>query len=332
MNNKPQRIAIVRLSALGDIINSTVVLQFIKKHCHEAQIEWICEEAFAPLIQDHPDLHAVHTLSLKRLKKERSFSLLKRMITALRALGPYDSIIDMQGLLKSALTARLIGKNIHGYDRDSAREGIAAMFYQTHSHIGYSENIIRRNCMLVGQALDFTVSDQEILTKKATFPLGKRPHFLTKNMPNIALVIGASWPSKIYPKEQYAALCQMVNAHFLVLWGSEKEYEDAVWIAKHAANASVTPQLNLSELTSFIAHVDLSVGSDTGPTHLAWALNRPSITLFGPTSPRMIFETPINLAIESDSLVDITHIDKNDFSIRDIVPERIAKSMKGLLR
>jgi len=326
-----KRIAIVRLSALGDIINSTIVLQLIKKHYPNVQIEWVCEEAFAPILLNHPDLHAVHTIALKRIKKEKNFTLLKATIHKLRSLGTYDLIIDMQGLLKSAVTARFIGRNIHGYDKESAREGIAALFYGSHSHISYNENIIRRNCRLVSEALNFPFNEQDIRDKKPAFAIGQRPGFLAENKPNIALVIGASWPSKIYPKAHYVSLCNMLSANIIVVWGSEAERIEADWIAEHADNASVAPKLSLSELTSFIAHTDLTIGSDTGPTHLAWALNRPSITLFGPTTPRMIYETPINLPIESDSVVDIDHIDKNDFSIQTIDPAIIAASAKELL-
>jgi len=326
-----KRIALVRLTALGDIINTAIVLQLIKKYYPDAQIEWICEEAFAPILYDHPDLYAVHSVAIKRIKKEKNLSLLNETIHKLRSLEKYDLIIDMQGLLKSAITARFIGKNIHGYDRTSAREGVASLFYRTHSSIPYDENIIRRNCRLVAEALNIKFTDQNILDKKPLFSIGKRPNFLAINKPNIALVIGASWPSKIYPKEQYAVLCKMIDANFFVVWGSDTERKEADWIVAQSKNVSTAPKLSLSELTTFIGHMDLTIGSDTGPTHLAWALNRPSITLFGPTTPRMIYETAINIPVESNSIVDIHRIDKNDFSIQKISPATIADVAKGLL-
>lgn len=331
MNRAPIRIALVRLSALGDIINTTVVLQLIKKHYPAAHLEWITEEAFAPLLQNHPDLHAVHTVPLKRIKKEKNFTLLMQTVRKLRRLGPYEQIIDMQGLLKSALTARLVGKNVHGYDRASAREGLASLFYSTSSAIPYAENIIRRNCRLVAEALGFTVSDREILEKKPTLFIPERPTFLPTGKKSVAIVVGASWPSKQYPKELWTALCDLLDAHIILIWGSEHEHADAQWIAEHATRASVAPRLTLEQLTALIAHTDLTIGNDTGPTHLAWALNRPSITLFGPTTPRMMFETPVNIAIESDSDVDITRINKNDFSIRHIDPQAIADAAEELL-
>ena len=332
MNRKPIRIALVRLTALGDIINGTVVLQLIRKHYPDAQIEWFCEEAFAPVLEGHPDLSRVHAVPIKRIKKERDLSLLKETVSRLKASGPFDRIIDMQGLIKSAVVARFIGRETHGFDRASAREGLASWFYKTHSHIAYEENVIKRNIGVVADALGFSVGDDEILGKVPCFAPQPRPAFLASDTKNVALVVGASWPSKEYPKEKFAALCSALEgARCILIWGSEKEKAYADFIAAHAPNAAVAPKLSLAGLRAVIEHCDLTIGNDTGPTHLAWAMNRPSITLFGPTNTRMIYETPVNLACESDSKVDINRIDKNDFSIGTIPVEEIAEKAKGLL-
>ena len=331
MQKTASRIALVRLSALGDIVNSTIVLQLIKIHYPDAKIEWFTEEAFAPLIQDHPLLDKVHIVPIKRIKKEKNFTLLKETITYLKNLGDFDSIIDMQGLIKSAVVARFIGKNIHGFDSNSTRESLASLFYTSTSAIAYEENIIRRNCDVVGDALGFSISDDDILHKKALFKLQVPPKSLGIKK-NIAIVIGASWPSKVYPKEQIVALCKSLHGTDChIIWGSDDEYSNALWIAKHCDNAFVAPKMNLIELINFIGHCELTIGNDTGPTHMAWAMNRASITLFGPTSSRMIYETPINLALESDITVDVRHIDKNDFSISTISPDLIAKKVEELL-
>jgi len=333
MNTKPQRIAIVRLTALGDIINGTVVLQLIKKHYPDAEIEWFCEEAFAGILEGHPDLKKIHKVPIKRIKKEKDLTLLKETIATLRSTGPFDKIIDMQGLIKSAVVARFIGKNVHGFDKDSARESLASLLYKTHSDIPYENNVIKRNIDVVANALDFHVSDQEILDKKPCFKRHTKPDFLQDAKPNIAMVIGASWPSKEYPKEKFVELCfALEEAECLLIWGSAREKEMAAFIAERASNVTITPKLSLTELTATIEHCDLTIGNDTGPTHIAWAMNRPSITLFGPTNTRMIYETPINLACESNSPVDINHINKQDFSIQEILVESIAAKAKKLLK
>jgi len=332
MNKKPLRIALVRLTALGDIINGAIVLQLIRKHYPDARVEWFCEEAFAPLLEGHPDLETVHGVPIKRIKKEKNLALFKATLRSLKEAGPFDRIIDMQGLIKSAIVARLLGRETHGFDRASAREGVASWFYRTHSHIAYEENVIRRNIAVVADALDFEVSDEEILAKKPCFAPQKRPSFLADDRKNIALVVGASWPSKEYPKERFAELCGILGEQqCLLIWGSEQEKRYADFIASRASNAIIAPKLSLGELRAAIEHCDLTIGNDTGPTHLAWAMNRPSITLFGPTNTRMIYETPINLACESDSDVDINNINKDDFSIRTISVETIADKARQLL-
>jgi heptosyltransferase-1 len=89
--------------------------------------------------------------------------------------------------------------------------------------------------------------------------------------------------------------------------------------------------MSLKELVDFIANCSLTIGNDTGPTHVAWAMNVPSITLFGPTNERMIYPTPINTFIKSPSTVDIFHINKNDFSIGEISPNTILQKAQELL-
>ncbi len=331
MKKDIKRIAIVRLSALGDIVNSAVTLQFIHEKYPDSKIEWITEEVFAPLLQDHPLITAVHTLNLKELKKSKSFSLLKRTISQLRSLGTFDIIIDIQGLLKSAVVARLVGANTHGFDKNSAREGLSSLFYKTTSHIEYDENIVKRNTFLVSDGLGFKIDDIMLKSKNPVFETVIYP--LEKNgKKNIAIVIGASWESKKYPKEKVLQLCNELKENSIILWGSDAEKEDAIWISKNSAYANIAPKLSLIDLVSLISSVDLLIGNDTGPTHMAWAQNIPSVTLFGPTTTRMIYETSINIGIKSSSIVDIYHIDKNDFSIKDIPVYNITREAKELLK
>lgn len=331
MNTEIKRIAIVRLSALGDIVNSAVVLQFIHEQFPHAKIEWITEEVFAPLLQTHPLVHATHAVNLKQLKNEKSFTLLKSTISQLRSLGQFDVIIDIQGLIKSAIIARIIGKETHGFDKNSIRESLASFFYKTTSNIAYDENIVKRNCFVAAEALGFKISDAMLLNKKPIFSSTLFKD-LQKDEKNIAIVIGASWESKKYPKELVAQLCDELRENCIIIWGSELEKEESLWICANSFYAQSAPKCSLPELVNLISSVDLVIGNDSGPTHMAWAQNIPSITLFGPTTTRMIYETPINIGIKSPSHVDIFKIDKNDFSIKDIKVQEIARRAKELLR
>ena len=327
MNRASLRIAIVRLSALGDIVNTAVVLQIIHHNFPNALIDWFVEEAFAPILSGHPLLNEVIPIPLKKIKKQKSLSLLRTTISSLRSHEPYDHIIDAQGLLKSAIVTAFLRGPVHGFDRNSAREGVAAWFYKTTSAIPYDLNVIKRNVMVITQALNIPYSDSLIEQKAPAFSVNSS-HNIEKK---IALVIGASWPSKCYPKEHFATLCSLLNYPFHLIWGSESEYQDALWIAQHCTNAIVADKMSLPQLVHFIASCDLTIGNDTGPTHIAWVMNRASITLFGPTNERMIYPTAINVAIKSPSVVDIYHINRNDFSIHEISPEDIAKKALELL-
>jgi lipopolysaccharide heptosyltransferase I len=330
MNKEINRVAIVRLSALGDIVNSVVVLQFLRAAHPDVTIEWITEEVFAPLVLLTKEIDKVHTVNIKKLKKEKSFELLKETISKLKNLGDFDLIIDMQGLIKSAIVSRLIGKNTHGFDKDSTRESLAAFFYKTSSHISYESGVVKRNCFLLSDALGFPINDEMLLNKKPVFEISKKYSF-SKEKKNIAFVIGASWASKIYPKEQVVKVCNTLTESIHIIWGSEDERETAEWICERSEYATLAPQLKLTELVSFISSMDLLIGNDTGPTHLAWAQNIPSITLFGPTTTRMIYETPVNIGIKSPSKVNLLKIDKYDYSIQEIQAKLITHKAKELL-
>jgi len=236
----------------------------------------------------------------------------------------------MQGLIKSAIVARLLGKQTHGFDRDSSRESLSSLFYKTTSHIPYESGVVKRNCFLVSNALNFQIDDSMILNKKPIFEV-KEEFIFQREKKNIAFVIGASWNSKIYPKELVAKVCNGLEEEIYIIWGDDKEREEAEWICEHSSYATLAPKLNLAQLVAFISALDLLIGNDTGPTHLAWAQNIPSITLFGPTTTRMIYETAQNIGIKSPSTVNILKIDKHDFSIKYISPKVVTHKAKELL-
>ena len=330
MKKDIQNIAIVRLSALGDIVNSAFVLQFIKAAYPHAKISWIVEESFSDILSSAKYLDTITSINLKALKHDKSFARLKSEIAKLKTDTEYDIVIDMQGLIKSAVVARLLGKKTHGFDKNSTREGVAALLYRTKTAIPYEENVILRNAKVVSDALGIAITEDIIQNKEAVFEATKE-FLLQKEKANVAFVIGASWPSKIYPKEQIAQVCAALDVEAHIIWGNEAELREAEWIVANTQNATLAPKCNLRELVSFISHMDLLIGNDTGPTHIAWAQNIPSITLLGPTTERMIGKTSQNVGVKSPSKVNLLKIDKNDYSIKDIKPQNIIKKAKELL-
>ncbi len=330
------RIAIVKLSALGDIIHAMVALQFIKRHLPDSSIDWIVEEGFKDILINNPDIDNIHTINIKQAKQKKSFKLLFSEFKKLRKLPRYDLVIDLQGLIKSALVSRITPSDkTFGFDKNSLRESFAAWFYTDTYNIDYDENIIMRNIGLISSALDITISHDEILNKKLFLFSNSKilPSVISDNKPNIALIPGASFKSKIYPVEQYAQISQELNANFIVLWGNESEKNMAQQIQKIAPAVQIADKLTLDELKAFIEKMDLVIGGDTGPTHMAWALNIPSITLFGSTPGyRNTYTTNINQILESNSKVNPAKINKSDFSISEIEVNKVVLKAREFLQ
>jgi len=329
------RIAIVKLSALGDIIHAMVALQFIKQHLPNSTIDWVVEEGFKDILANNPDINEIHTVSIKKAKQQKSIKLLFNEIKKLRKLPRYDIVIDTQGLIKSAIVSRAIpSSQTFGFDKHSLRESFAAKFYTDTCAINYDENIVKRNAAVISSALNIIISHDNISNKHPfLFSDSQISSGLFSNTKaNIALIPGASFESKIYPVDQYAQITKELDANFIVLWGNESENIMARKIKHISPEVRVVNKLTLNDLKVLIAQMDLVIGGDTGPTHMAWALNIPSITLFGSTPGyRNTYTTTINRIIESKSRVNPYKINKNDFSIKTIQVNDIVKISKELL-
>jgi len=327
------KICIVKLSAMGDIIHSMVVLQFIKKQLPKTQINWIVEESFKGILENHPHIDNILPINLKSIKNNKLAILEQIKQINNYAKNNYDLVIDAQGLLKSSIVSmilgrRIVGSKIVGFDKDSIRESIASWFYDEKVYIPYEKNVIERNCKLVSQALHIAIEKKDILEKEA-FLFGKQT--LEVNY-DIVFVIGASKENKIYPKERFLELAQRLEKEILVVWGNDEEYLVAKWLDENNKKVHIAPKGSLNDLIGIISNTKLVIGADTGPTHIAWALNIPSITIFGNTPEyRNTYITDINKVIKSDSYVNPLKLNKNDFSIKEIKAKDIHNIAKELL-
>jgi heptosyltransferase-1 len=330
------KVAIVKLSAMGDIIHAMVALQYIKKSNPTIQIDWIVEEGFVQILENNPHIDNILSVNLKTIKQNKLalFSEIRKIKTY--AKSNYNLVIDAQGLLKSAITSKLLGKMIAGFSKDSIREGIASYFYNEKIEIAYDANTIDRNAKVMSEPLNVHITSQMILDKQA-FLFYKNDNqtlakYLSQEKKNIIFVIGSTWESRNYPKEKFVEIANHLKENVLIAWGDEEEKTKAQWIEANSSYAKALPKINLNDLKSIIAKSDLLIGNDTGPTHMAWGLNIPSITIFGPTPINRVYETPINKTIKSKSKVDHFKLDKNDFSITKIPSHKIILMAKDLLR
>jgi len=329
------KIAIVRLSALGDLVHSMAALQFIKVALPTLQIDWFVEERFAGLLDNNPDIDHVVTINLKALKANKLGVFQQVKMLRQYALNHYDLVIDAQGLIKSAVVARLLGHQIAGFDVNSIREKLASWFYTLKVACPYDTNAIVRNAFVLSKPLGVDITEGQLLNKQPfLFYQDEDPliaDYLKPDKKTVVLVIGSSWDSKNYPADKFVTIAQALQENCLVVWGNEEERQKAEWMATQDENIKAMPRLDLNSLKALIAKADLLIGNDTGPTHMAWALNRPSITIFGPTPVRMAFQTDINKVIKSASIVNPFKLNKQDTSIKDIDENEIIQLATHLI-
>lgn len=325
-----------------------MAIQFIRKHIANAHISWFCDARFEQIARLLAGVDEVVALPLKDKKFLKSFEILRQK------QGQFDIIIDLQGLLKSALVSRSLGKNVFGFDRFSAKEGLASIFYTHKYSCNYDKNIILRNLELCAFALNFSFDEKEILAKEPCFLKksripnensrissdeskipNKNSRIPDKNsrIPNRKILIApfASESSKCYT--HFASVIKGAKefAQCFLVAGSEPEREKATKLA--SSGATLLAPLDLAQILEFMDTCDLIIGNDSGITHLAWAQNCATITLFGNRSgARNAFATPKNLIIQATPKheIDAFHIDKSDFCINDIDPAQIIAKAKGL--
>ena len=325
------KVAIVKLSAMGDIIHAMVALQYLKQAHPSLQIDWIVEQGFVQVLENNPHIDNILTVNLKSIKKDKMalFSEIKKIKAY--AENNYDLVIDAQGLIKSAITAKLLGKNVAGFSKESIREGVASYFYHQKVAIAYEANAIERNIKVLAEPLNVTINKEDILNKKPFLYFNKEDENIIDLKDYILFIVGASVINKVYPKEHFLEIAKLLNKNILVIWANETEKEVADYLDE-LDNVTVAPKMNLNQLKAVIAHAKLVIGGDTGPTHMAWALNIPSISIFGNTPEhRNTYITPINQVVKSDSEVNPLKLDKSDFSIKDIKPQTIVTLAKELL-
>ena len=254
------KIAIVKLSALGDIVHSMVVLQFIKSSYQQIEIDWIVDERFKELLDFHPDINKVHVVRIKEAKQKKSLFLLLKELIKVSKLGPYDLVIDMQGLIKSAVISRLIPSPITiGFDKSSSRESLSSVFYNKTFQYSYKENIVERNFGLIKFALGLPSKKEEIINKLPFLYSSEK--YLVNNLSslkkNILLIPSASIISKRYSPIKLAELTTMLDANYLIIWGNYEEKKLAEEVQALSPKVNICDELSIQVLISLILQVDL---------------------------------------------------------------------------
>lgn len=279
----PQKILLVKTSSLGDVIHNLPVVSDLQAHFPEARIDWVVEESFAEIPRLHPGVRNIIPVALRRWKKRlwspatwREIGIARRRL----AETEYDVILDTQGLLKSALITRQARGKRLGHNADSAREPIAARFYDAGFFVPKTLHAVDRNRRLAAAALGYSLAPE--------LDYGLPRQMDSQHSLSVVLLTATSRDDKLWPEAHWVSLGRALVSRGLtplLPGGSQKERQRAQRLAAQIPGAQAIPPMSLTDLAQMLAHARLVVGVDTGLSHLAAAVNTPVVALYTATDP-----------------------------------------------
>ena len=288
------RILLVKTSSLGDVIHNLPVAIDLARRFPGAAIDWAVEEGFAGIPRLHPAVRRVIPVAVRRWRKRLLSPATWREIGEFRrAAGAdsYDAVLDTQGLLKSALIASQARGTKLGHSADSAREPLAARFYDRTFSIPRELHAVERNRRLAAAALGYSLEGLPLDYGISAPPL-VAPWLPTwRHEGEYAVLLTAtSRADKEWPEPDWQALGTALIAmgmRCVLPGGSQPERERAARLATSLGRAVAAPAMDLAELAGLLAGASLVVGVDTGLVHLATALGRPTVALYCASDPTL---------------------------------------------
>lgn len=278
---------------MGDMIHTLPAITDAKKAFPEITFDWVAEEHFLEIPSWHLAVDSIIPIALRRWRKQLLTSISNQEILSfwknLRTKH-YDYIIDAQGLIKSAVVTKIAHGNIScGLNIKSAREPLASYFYQHKFAIAKNLHAVTRIRLLFAAALNYKIPtdfpDYGIIKEK--FNIDTVP--FDKNY--LIFLHGTSRNEKCWAEEKWIELALFAKTAGLKVklpWGNSLELARANNIATKCDNVEVLPKSTLTEIGALLLNSKGAVAVDTGFCHLAAALNIPTISLYGPTSPELI--------------------------------------------
>ena len=283
-----RRALFVKLSSLGDVVHHFPAVTDLRRHRPEVRIAWAVEQAYAPLVRLHPAVDEAIPVGLRALRdRPASLARWSALAAARREIGRqrWDYVVDSQGLLKSAWIARAARAATFGYDRRSAREPAASRFYDVRVGVDRRLHAVERNRLLVAEIFGYTVEGAPDYGLDAG--IGRPPWAPERYC---VLLHAASRAPKRWPEPSWIVLGQYLaqEGYACVLpAGNAAERADARRLAARIEGALVAPAMGLAEAAALLANASKVVGVDTGLTHLAVALRRPTVGIYCATEPTL---------------------------------------------
>jgi len=282
------RVLIVRLGSLGDIIHGIPVAAALRNRYPQAHIDWLVDARYLELLDRVECLDRRIAIDPRDATRGSHRSGFFRTIGELRQ-NRYDACIDLQGLLKSAFLARAVGaRRTIGLPRRHLREPLARLFYTDTPDPGSATHVIDKGLALLAPL--------DVQDRRVHFPISipRTPaveSVIARFAPSGYVVVnpGAAWPNKRWPAERFGAVAAAIHRDFglrsVVLWGPGEQPLAAAVAAASAGAAEIAPPTTIPDLIGIARHGRLMISGDTGPLHIAGAVGTPIVALFGPTLP-----------------------------------------------
>jgi lipopolysaccharide heptosyltransferase I len=332
------KIAIVKLSSLGDVIHAIPVARALRRARPGIHLAWIVEAREYALLKDHPDLDTVVPVDTRRWRRlirrpagvREVLGKVGRLRSRIRA-ARFDIAIDLQGLIKSGLLTAYTGASLRiGFTADHCREGLNCLF--TNRRVrppATAVHVVDQYLSLLGP-LGVAPGPVEFHVPVPARALRRMDEFLgeqgVKRRDRLVTVNpGAGRVNKQWPVAHFRRLvdrlAQEPDVRILVLWGPDEVHMARQIRDGSSARVILAPPTDLHELAALLARSALMVANDTGPLHLAAALGTPSLGLFGPTrAERNGPYGPHGLGLQSP-----------DGTMAGLAPETAAEGALGLL-
>ena len=280
------KILLVKTSSMGDVIHNLPVVADVKRYIPGAAVDWAVEESFADIPALHPGVREIIPVATRRWRKSwfkretlREFQEFKTCLQANR----YDYVLDTQGLVKSALISRMARGERFGHSAKSAREPWSARFYDSTFDVPAKMHAVERNRLLASLALRAMPHSDGV-----DYGIGAKP--LSPDQRYAVLLHATSRPDKEWEDASWAALGQALNSldlEVLLPWGSERERGRSEQLSKEIVHAFVPARMPVAKLARLLAGATIVIGADTGLTHLAAALDRPTIGIYCSSDPAL---------------------------------------------
>lgn len=283
------RVLVIKTSSMGDILHTLPALTDAAKYFPDLRFDWLVEEDFSEIPAWHSHVDHVFQLGLRRWRQNIWQSMWqgewRELIRQLRRYD-YDYIIDAQGLTKSAIWGWFAKGKRHGLSSKSARDPTACLHYHQNHVISWQQHAVLRVRELFARVLQYDLPDDcpDYGIRSAMIP--RSP--MTGNY--VVFLHGTTWTSKRWPESYWRALTEKVihaGFHVYLNSGNKEEFDQALRIVEGFQHATAMPHHTITTLASILSEAQGVVAVDTGLGHLAAALAKPAVSIYGSTDPAM---------------------------------------------